>query len=449
MALGVFRRGVIGVAGLALTVGVLGQGSPAVAETSGADSTTLSAQTSGEGVVAGQGVQRSSLASAGKRKAKKNVQVRLVDKTAFGYLKRDCTVSVACPTGEQKLLNRGSKYAVKGRVKPQFFGKKLQEVPRGSKVRLHSAAITYAGGWGTWLREDVAKLQADGSFRMKYQARDFARLLRVELKVADEVTGSKRAKVTKDQVLAVGRALGVGMTSITFDNESKHDLDLSMQTKPVPGCTDNGNPCYETLDVTVGSKSTQKVVYIAPQQDWVAGWSMQKTSCFGFKCSTYIPDWDAGKEKHQRCANVNPSPAAGFLPGSEWSVTFKKKGAGYNGFLDGPDMPAASKKNDPNGCSFQMGTAFQNWFANNPVWGWLAVVAAAVVAVAIVLVAWPAIPEAAAGAGAEAGELAATSGVEVAEDSDLVGNLEDWKWTTTTDNDDVVVQVPWHLGGYN
>ncbi len=57
-----------------------------------------------------------------------------------------------------------------------------------------------------------------------------------------------------------------------------------------------------------------------------------------------------------------------------------------------------------------MGTAFQNWFANNPVWGWLAVVAAAVVAVAIVLVAWPAIPEAAAGAG----ELAATSGAEVA-----------------------------------
>ncbi|MCH9719954.1 MAG: hypothetical protein K0U60_08820 [Actinomycetia bacterium] len=69
--------------------------------------------------------------------------------------------------------------------------------------------------------------------------------------------------------------------------------------------------------------------------------------------------------------------------------------------------------------------------------------------VASVQVAWSAASEVAAGAGVEAGELAATSGTEVAEDSGLVGNFQDWQFSTVTDNNDVVMQMSWILGSYN
>jgi hypothetical protein len=71
--------------------------------------------------------------------------------------------------------------------------------------------------------------------------------------------------------------------------------------------------------------------------------------------------------------------------GQTWTVTVQSQFTGYNGFLDGPGMPASqNSKNYPNGCVFAMNTAFQNALAGQPGWAkWLEGVVGAIAVIGI------------------------------------------------------------------
>jgi hypothetical protein len=187
---------------------------------------------------------------------------------------------------------------------------------------------------------------------------------------------------------------GTDLVTLKIDNEQSDALTFSIANWPQNGCnpTTTTEGCtYSTKSLTVPNGQTKTVTYIAPSNYNNMGFTVQKAdnNCVG-NCSTYIPNWTAGVNGTS-CSDVSPTPGQNMAAGQTWTMYAQNQVTGYNGFLDGPGMPASQNSSKyPNGCVFAMNTAFQNWVANQPAWAkWLEAVVGAAIGIALVVFAGP------------------------------------------------------------
>jgi hypothetical protein len=215
---------------------------------------------------------------------------------------------------------------------------------------------------------------------------------------------------------------GTDVLTLKIDNEQSDALTFAVANWPQGGCnpTTTTEGCtYSTFSLTVPDDQTKTVTYIAPSNYNNMGFTVQKAdnNCVG-KCSIYIPDWTAGVNGTS-CSDVSPTPGQNMAAGQTWTIYAQNQSSGYNGFLDGPGMPASQNSNKyPNGCVFAMGTAFQDWVADQPAWAkWLEAVVGVAIGIALAVFAAPEL------AAWWAGEAAADAidGAVVAEVSTEVG----------------------------
>ncbi|MCF7968555.1 MAG: hypothetical protein K9K68_05265 [Methylococcaceae bacterium] len=187
---------------------------------------------------------------------------------------------------------------------------------------------------------------------------------------------------------------GTDVLTLKIDNEQSDALTFAVANWPQGGCnpTTTTEGCtYSTISLTVPDDQTKTVTYIAPSNYNNMGFTVQKAdnNCVG-KCSTYIPDWTAGVNGTS-CSDVSPTPGQNMAAGQTWTIYAQNQSSGYNGFLDGPGMPASQNSNKyPNGCVFAMGTAFQDWVADQPAWAkWLEAVVGVAIGIALAVFAAP------------------------------------------------------------